>query len=168
MKSTITIIAALILLSSCGAALAQTQQNCNSLHLITTLHMKRIPGDRDLVPFTINGTEKHFLFDTGGSLTQIRDPTAKSLQLIVQPGNIRMYDARGQISNDMASVPDFSLGTMHGTHGFMPVTPNSNAINDDPFDGILALDYLRKNDVEVDFGTGQRSISFLRIIAPAV
>lgn len=152
--------AALLLIAAFGAAKAQP--NCNNLHLLTTLHLTRIPGDtRNLAPFTVNGVEKHFLLDTGGSMTQIKDAAAKSLQLIVQPGNIRMYDARGRMSNDMASVPEFSLGTLHGTHGFMPVTPNENATHPDPFDGILALDYLRRNDVEVDFGTNT-----LNIISP--
>ncbi len=74
--------AALLLIAASGAAKAQP--NCNNLHLLTTLHLTRIPGDtRNLAPFTVNGVEEHFLLDTGGSMTQIKDAAAKSLQLIV-------------------------------------------------------------------------------------
>jgi tetratricopeptide (TPR) repeat protein len=144
------------------ATAAQAVDKCGPISLIAQIQMVRIEGSNlDFVPFTLDGDYTQFMLDTGGSMTQIEESAARDLKLIIQPGNIRMYDMRGQISNSMTLVQNFSMGDMHGTHGMFPVTPNHNAVRTDPWAGILALDYLRRNDVDMDFGTDK-----LNIIAP--
>jgi hypothetical protein len=155
-------LAALILLALCGAAQGEAPREsakplsgeaCGPLRLRNQVQMARLAGDnRDVVPFTINGVEKHFLFDTGGSLTQISETAARALNLIVQPGNIELTDVRGHTSRSMAAIAQFQLGLQGGAHGIFPATPNLDAAHPDPFDGILALDYLQNFDVEMDFG----------------
>jgi Aspartyl protease len=141
--------------ASLGAATAaRAEEKCGPPKIVNQVQMTRLVGSNmDLVPFTINGREMHFLFDTGGALTQIGQTAARSLGLIVQPGNMEIYDVRGNVSNSMAAVPQFVLGHQHGTHGIFPVTANLDAVNPDPFDGIFALDYVQNFDVEMDFGT---------------
>jgi predicted aspartyl protease len=111
--------------------------------------MTRVVGGlRDLVPVSINGAQKNFIFDTGGFFTQIARPTAIDLQLPMRQGNISMVDATGNISRDQASVHEFLIGHMKGTDRVFPVSPNNL-----PVDGIFAIDFLYQMDFDVDFGT---------------
>jgi hypothetical protein len=145
------VFAILILLGAAPAA--QAAEECGPLQLINQVQMTRLAGSNvDLVPFTINGKETHFLLDTGSSLTQIGQATAEALNLVIGPGSIEMYDIRGHASNSMAAIPQFVLGRLGGTHGIFPVAPNLDAETPDPFDGIFSLDYLQQHDVEMDFG----------------
>ncbi|HWC63996.1 MAG TPA: aspartyl protease family protein, partial [Rhizomicrobium sp.] len=58
-----------------------------SLKIVDIIRLKSLGGgSREIIPITINGTEKNFIFDTGGFLTQVARTTAEELQLPIRQG----------------------------------------------------------------------------------
>ncbi|HWY61634.1 MAG TPA: retropepsin-like aspartic protease [Rhizomicrobium sp.] len=117
------------------------------LQIIDIIHMDpAFEGLEERIPVKINGVQKSFIFDTGGSLTQVARAMAEDLKLPVRQGNIQMYDVAGNISRDQAAIHEFMIGHMRGTDVNLPVNPGGL-----PADGIVALDYLHTFDADVDF-----------------
>jgi Aspartyl protease len=134
--------------ASLGAATAaRAADKCGQLSLFDTVHLTRTGGS-DLIPVSINGVTKNFIFDTGGYYTQISRPVVTELKLPVMQGRIQMFDVAGNISRDEASVKTFQIGHMRGTDQQFPVLPTPL-----PIDGVLALDHFISLDMDVDFGT---------------
>ena len=142
-------IAALIALLSSNAHASDT---CGPLKPLNQVQMNR-NGFADMVPVTINGVPKDFLFDTGGYYTQVSRPVADELELPVQQGKIQMSDATGRISRDQASIREFVVGNMRSTDLDFPISPVSL-----PIDGIFALDHWTAFDLDVDFGSDMLNI----------
>jgi hypothetical protein len=121
--------------------------DCSKLQIFDIIHMK--PAYERLeerIPVKINGVEKDFIFDTGGSLTQVARPVAEELKLPVRQGNVQMYDVAGNISRDEATIGEFMIAHMLGKNVVLPVNPSAL-----PADGIVALDYLHTFDADIDF-----------------
>jgi predicted aspartyl protease len=125
---------------------------CGPLKRLNQVQMTR-NGFADVVPVTINGVPKNFLFDTGGYYTQISRPVANELELPIQQGKIQMSDTTGLVSHDQASVREFVVGNMHSADLDFPISPFSL-----PIDGIFALDHWTTFDLDVDFGTDMLNI----------
>ena len=137
---------ALTLIAALLPATAQAQDKCAPPKNLGVLQMKRAQGGSDVIPVGLNGVEKLFLFDTGGSVTQIARGTAQELGLPLRQGNIHMYDLAGHVSRDQVRVDSFTFGSMPGRNAVLPVSPPA------PFEGIFAPDLLLAYDVGVDFG----------------
>jgi predicted aspartyl protease len=127
-----------------GAALAA---DCK-LQMFDTTPMLQRPDGRYLVPVSINGTRENFLFDTGGSRTQISRPLAEDLKLYIHQGRIELFDATGNISRDVASVKEMTIAHMRGTDLELPIAPSG-------VDGVVALDHMATLDVDMDFGASK-------------
>ncbi len=133
------------------AAYAQAQ-NCDPARPVTTIRMIRAPGaNADLVPVSINGAPKNFLFDTGGDRTQIERNVAEELGLPVDDNGIPLYSVTGTISREQARVGRFMLGGVAKDNAVLHLSPNIDLAS--TADGILAPDLLETYDVGADFGS---------------
>ena len=123
--------------------------DCSPLHIINSL--KTQPLTRSglvTVPITLNGVEKRFLFDTGGGLDQITQATVEELKLPLKHSDFRSSGLYKNDSTDYVTVYDVGLGAQHGSSQFM-VVANPNL----PFAGVIALDRMNRQDVDMDFGS---------------
>lgn len=121
--------------------------DCGPLKMVNKVQMQREDGGRrDTIPVRINGTDLHFLFDTGGVTTMIGRETAQSLKLPIRQGDMEFYDLTGNISRDQASVAEFILGRLRGKDVTFPLSPMPHE------EGIFSLNFMLGYDVDVDFG----------------
>ena len=109
-------------------------------------------GQRAVVPVTINGTEKQFLLDTGGAMTQISAAAAEELKLPKVESDVKMLDLYGNASTYAAMVDRFILGRLGDKNTRLPIMTFKD---NDLFSGILAADYMGSYDIELDFAGGK-------------
>jgi predicted aspartyl protease len=133
-------------------AAARAEDKCVPPQVGGTIAMRPALNGSDLIPVSINGTEKFFLFDTGGGLTQIARGAAQELSLTLHAGNVRMFDLAGNVSRDQTMVDNFAFGHLVQKDVPLAVAPPI------PFDGIFAPDRLLDYDVDVDFGANALSL----------
>ena len=126
---------------------AARAQDCGNLQLVNSVQMIRGGGGRDLVPVSINGAKRNFLFDTGGSWTSVSKDLATELHLPVATSDFHLHDMGGNISSDRAKVQEFLIGRLRLRNASLPALSPSRA------DGLYGLDYMLDYDVDVDFGT---------------
>jgi len=133
-------------------AVAADAANCN-LKLTNVVPVKMTDdGRRATLTVKINGTEKQFLLDTGGAMTQISAAAAKELKLPVTDSSVKLLDLYGKASTRAARVDSFLLGRLADKNTELPImTFDGNAL----FSGLLAADYMGKYDVELDFAGGK-------------
>jgi predicted aspartyl protease len=137
-------LAALAVLHA-GTALAADCQ----LHLFDAAQMKRLPDGRDTIPVMVNGNHENFLFDTGGSRTQISRPLAEQLKLNIRQGNGQLFDMSGNVSRDIVTAKDLVIAHMRGADQDLPVSTFKTP------DGIVGLDRFTNLDLDMDFGNDQ-------------
>jgi hypothetical protein len=143
----VVLIAALAALLPCVAQAA----DCGPLKLVDRIQMTPMGTSSDLIPVLVDGAPRNFLFDTGGLYTQIGRSLAESDKLSIHQGNNELIDLRGKISRDQAVLRQFQFGHMRGNNVSLMISPNIET--GVPFDGIMAPDYLKAFDIDVDFGT---------------
>jgi hypothetical protein len=141
------IILTAALLTAVFPVAALAQEKCSQLQIVNTIQMTRGPGGRDLVPVSLNGTAKQFVFDTG-DLTMIGPSTVADLKLDTHDSKIRTFSATGKMSNRYAVVHDFIAGHMHGADVAMQVAPEGEQQQ-----GNFGMDHWNSLDIDVDFGT---------------
>jgi len=145
-----TVLAALLTMATAAGA---EEKKC-TLVKATSVQMIRSPGDdRELVPVTVAGTKKYFLFSTAGAKTQIGKPAADELKLASVAGMRGLNGISGQRSIDGARIPEFDIGGLGRANLIFPITPSIGSDGDTLYDGELAPDYLSFYDVDVDFGS---------------
>ncbi|HET7085056.1 MAG TPA: aspartyl protease family protein [Rhizomicrobium sp.] len=133
-------------------ALAADAAGC-TLKLVNTVPITMAAnGTRVLVPVTINGTEKTFLLDTGGAVTQITASAARELKLPITESGGKLLDLYGGASGGAAKVDDFTLGRLHDKHATLII---STFDGESLYAGLLAADYMGKYDIELDFAGGK-------------
>lgn len=145
-------IPAIVFLATLLPADAYAQDKCSTPQAVNTIQMKRALNGSDLIPVSVNGVEKLFLFDTGGGITQIARNTAEELHLTLHPGNVRVFDLAGNVSRDQTMVDRFAFGRVAQRDVPLAVSPPML------FDGIFAPDRLLDYDVDVDFGADTVSL----------
>jgi len=151
-RAQLRVIMAIAALTALLPSNVYASDTCGPLKPLNQVQMTR-NGFADLVPVTINGVPKNFLFDTGGYYTQVSLPVADELRLPIQQGKIQMSDATGRVSREQASIREFVVGNMRSTDLDFPISPISL-----PIDGIFALDHWTAFDLDVDFGTDMLNI----------
>ena len=111
-------------------------------------------GDQGLmvVPITLDGLEKKFLFDTGGANNYVSGAVAQELKL-PQFASLPLLDMRGNRSDSAVFIKDVTLGTAKTSFVRFQVAPNL------AFDGILSARTIGANrlsfandDLDMDFG----------------
>jgi predicted aspartyl protease len=121
-----------------------------SLKIVNTVPLTvAANGRRVFVPVTINGTQEQFLLDTGGALSQISAPVAKSLNLPIGENHLKMLDLYGEAATDVARIESFGLGRLKARDISLPVM--TATFEGRAFVGILAADLMGEYDVELDF-----------------
>lgn len=135
-----------------SAATAADTANCN-LKIVNTVPIAMAyEGQRVLVPVTINGTQKEFMLDTGGAMTQISAAAAQELKLSITDSDVKMLDLYGNASTKAAKVDSFVLGRLRDRNTRLPL---STFRGEGRISGILAADYMGKYDIELDFAGGK-------------
>jgi predicted aspartyl protease len=152
---------ALILLAMIGPCAA----DCGTLKLLASVRMQPLgSGPLMLVPVRIDGVAERFLFDSGGSLSQLMPAAAKDLQLASQPAKVRLYDIYGNSTARQVTVARLAIGDLETRDLTLWIAP---ARQGDDFrwdffrrprwrphggiDGVLAPDLLGDYDIELDF-----------------
>jgi predicted aspartyl protease len=139
-------------LLACAYAQPATAADC-SLKLVNTVPIKMAhEGQRVVVPVTINGTQKQFLLDTGGVVTQISATAVEELKLPRVESNVKLLDLYGNASTYAAKVDTLVLGRLGDRNTRLPIMTFKD---NDLFSGILAADYMGKYDIELDFSGGK-------------
>jgi hypothetical protein len=124
-----------------------------SLKLVNIVPIKMAyEGQRVVVPVTINGTQKQFLLDTGGVVTQISAAAAEELKLPKVESDVKLLDLYGHASTDAAKVDTLVLGRLGDRNTRLPIMTFAD---NDLYSGILAADYMGKYDIELDFAGGK-------------
>ena len=136
------------ILSALAPTAAWAQESCGQLQIVNTVQMKRVDG-MDIIPVSINGAPKNFLFDTGGSLTMMTGQVAQELKLPTHESRFQMLDLTGNVSDKAVRIQNYIVGHMRGTDVEMQVAPMPNL----GIDGIMGLDGWVVLDLDVDFGT---------------
>ena len=130
---------------------------CGPLKLINQVQLRPANEGRDeLIPVSINGAEKLFIFDTGSPISSVSRVAADELKLPMRQGDLTVYDMAGRISRDEAKVKEFIFG--HGSISdiALPVMNDPKLTN-----GLFGVDFLMKYDADVDFGS-----DVLRLFSP--
>ena len=145
------ILAALLVLGSAGAADAA---DCSSLKIENTVKMMPLGRtNRILVPITLNGVEKKFLFDTGGAFSAISLATVKELGIPQYHSNYRLSNLYGEDSDSFVQIHDVVFGKATNNGVQFQVMGNFGHPEDQvPFDGILATGIFLHDDLDLDFG----------------
>jgi predicted aspartyl protease len=103
---------------------------------------------------TLNGIEKKFLIDTGGSLNIISSAVADQLKLTRKYSGYRTFDLYGHVSQSYAEVEDVEFGAAVQKKIQFQVMDNLAGFkgSEAPFDGLLSTGHFLREDVDLDFG----------------
>ena len=130
--------------------------DCKPLNIVSSLEMTALDASGvSTIPITVNGVEKRFVLDTGGTFAQISPNTADALELPRQDSNIDLYAVDGSVSHSSVRVQDFVLGTLHGGGIVLQVSPMG--VGDD-FDGIFSPVPFIAYDFEMNFAAHKLNI----------
>jgi len=126
---------------------AAKADECAAPKLENAVKMEPI-GDQGEValPIILNGTEKKFLFDTGGgTMNYVSDTVAFTLGLF-KTDNFVALDLAGNKFYSVAGVRKLKFGAVSGEDVLFQIVPNLD------FDGILSAGTMTNDDLDMDFG----------------
>ena len=132
-----------------GAARAA---DCEPLKQMASVQMFQLSdGYQNLVPVSINGHPRLFLFDTGGFRTQISNSAVTELNLTPQYTRAHLYDLSGNSTNFFVTIEQLGIANLRLENQRLPVATVVNGA----MDGLLASDMFLRYDFDVDFGAGK-------------
>jgi Aspartyl protease len=141
-------VAAFLSVAFCDRA---TAADCGPLHPALQLQVDLDSGV-PILPVTVNGTPRRFLFDTGGLVQQISPAVVAELSLRTRDSRVKLFDVGGNTSSKVAYVDSFGIGSAKAKDLQFQVSTVPLGKN---FDGILTPSALPMLDVDIDFGTGK-------------
>jgi hypothetical protein len=142
------IVAAATMLTAVLLPGAAEAADCGALKIVDRIQMERTPANVDLIPVTLNGQAKKFIFSSSDFGTNISKKSVTDLGLHpIANSRLQTIQLGGNRTNEDVTLKQFQFGHMLATDVFMNVSPDSST------DGTIALDVLRANDIDVDFGT---------------
>lgn len=141
----------LALAFACAFPVTAQAADCKPLNIVSQLAMAH-DGGLWGVPISLNGTEKHFLVDTGGVVPQMSAAVADQLKLPVHDSNMELYAADGSMSHKAARVREFMLGKLRAADMDVAISPFNGV------DGILPPAAFPSYDFEMDFASGKLNI----------
>lgn len=127
--------------------------DCAPLQLVTRMPMEFSNERSVTIPVMVNGTPRHFVFDTGGVLTQISPDVAEELHLRQIDSPVKLFDASGNISKKMAIVDEFAVGPIKGSNLRLQVSTIPGRA-----DGLLTQSLFPHMDIDMDFGPGRLAL----------
>jgi hypothetical protein len=109
-----------------------------------------------MVPITLNGVEKKFLFDTGGAINSISRATVEELKLPEYHSKYRVSNLYGDDSDSFVQVHEVIFGTGK-TDGIQFQVMNNPAFDNGraPLDGVVSTGVFAHDDFDLDFGAGR-------------
>ena len=143
-----------ILVASLFVSAPAVAAECGPLQVITTLPMTPLgnPGNVVTVPATIGDKRPvKLLLDTGGAFSEISETIVNELNLPSRPSRVQMVNVAGQRTTQEVRLPSITLGRVRQEGPFFIVDPAPGG-GTEPFDGILAPDFLLNVDLDLDFG----------------
>jgi predicted aspartyl protease len=112
-----------------------------------------------VVPVSLEGTSVQMILDTGSMLSAVDPIVANNLHLIQRRIMQGMaFDVAGESMNYIAIPHDVGLGDMHANNVKLFVWPSPLRGGNGRIGGLLAADYLRHYDVDIDFGSHKLSL----------
>ena len=134
-----------------GGITAAHAADCGPLKQLNSVDL--VPGpNRELVPVSINGTQKLFLLDTGGDVSQISAAAAEELKLPQNDSSLKLLDLYGNASTKAARIDEFTVGHLRGKNLYVAIQPNPDFGKGTRFVGLFSPDLMGRYDVELDFG----------------
>lgn len=103
-------------------------------------------GKHFIVQVYMNGTPLRLLLDTGASTTTVREDKLRYLKVVRE--NVMFSTAGGDVYNHIYQSPTFSVGEIALTN--FNISGTSYYDNDDAYDGLLGMNFLRKFDFKID------------------
>ena len=145
------ILALTLLLGLTGTAYAA---DCSPLQIENSIKMVPLNrSSRFLVPITLNGVEKKFLFDTAGALSTISQSTVKELNLPAYHSRYRLSNTRGQDSWDFVQIHEVRFGNAKNNGVQLQIVGDFGPQGGpEPYDGTLASGVFLHDDFDLDFG----------------
>jgi hypothetical protein len=149
-----TILAAVALTTGVAFSGVAYAADCSPLRIESSVKMVPLGRtDRALVPITLNGVEKKFLFNTSGAISTISAATAKELGLPLYHSRYRLSSLQGQDSWDFVQVHEVLLGTAKNNGVQLQVIDHFGPPGGpEPYDGVLASGLFVHDDIDMDFG----------------
>ena len=140
-------ILAYVVLACCLASRAKAEE-CAAPRLENTVPMETIGDSGEVVvPITLNGVEKKFLFDTGGgAMNYIKPAVALSLGLF-KTDNFPALDLAGNKSYKIAGARSVKFGAIASRDVVL-----FQMVPELAFDGILSAGTMTGNDLDIEFG----------------
>ncbi len=148
------ILALTLLLGLTGTAYAA---DCSPLQIENSIKMVPLNrSSRFLVPITLNGVEKKFLFDTAGALSTISQSTVKELNLPAYHSRYRLSNTRGQDSWDFVQIHEVRFGNAKNNGVQLQIVGDFGPQGgQEPYDGIVSTGVFAHDDFDLDFGAGR-------------
>lgn len=133
-------------------------EECGPLQQAASVDVTMTRNGLPMVPVTLNGSPRQFLFGTGGGLSTITQAAADSLNLHAISSRTRLLNTNGNASSEYVAVDSFVYGGLQGKDLNFLISPNSNLGSPNlPVDGELAGDIMHRYDTEMDFAGGKIS-----------
>jgi len=130
--------------------------DCGPLQQAASVDITMSPGGLPMVPVTLNGSPRQFLFGTAGGISTITQAAADSLNLHAVSSRVRLLSTNGNESGRFVSVESFVHGGLQGKDVSFMISPNPNLGSPNlPVDGELAGDIMERYDTELDFAGGK-------------
>jgi hypothetical protein len=135
-------------------------QTCPPLQMLDQIRLVPVINAPSLlIPVTIDGVGKFMIFDTGAPASAVTRAVAGRLHLAVHASTHgygdELADGYGDLSLDVAAVPDFKFGHEEIKDSAFRIWPDPNLDTPDlRLAGVLSLKELAPYDVDVDFPNG--------------
>lgn len=150
MRPHLALVASTIFIAIPGMADAA---DCSALRIENTVKMEPIArSGLVLVPITLDGVEKKFLFNTSGVLNQVSRATAQELQLNEHHSRYHIADARRHDTESFVEVGDVTFGQGKTKGIQFEISPDPAVGTTAPFDGMLSTGFFTHDDIDMDFG----------------
>lgn len=148
-----TILAAVALTTGVAFSSMAHAADCSPLQIRNTVKMEPVGRSTLLVvPITLDGVDKKFLFNTTSVLNQVSRATAQELQLNEHHSRFRIADPRHHDTESFVQVGDVTFGQAKTKDIQFEITPNPTAGITTPFDGTLSTGIFTHEDIDMDFG----------------
>jgi predicted aspartyl protease len=148
-----TFLASVALIIGVGISGMAHAADCSPLQIRNTVKMEPIARTGlMMVPITLDGQEKKFLFNTSAYLNQISRATAQELQLNEHHSRFHIADPRQHDTESFVQVGDVTFGQAKTKDIQFEIALNPAAGTTAPFAGMLSTGIFTHEDIDMDFG----------------
>jgi hypothetical protein len=129
---------------------------CGPLQRATSVDITMTPNGLPMVPMTLNGSPRKFLFGTAGGISTISKAAADSLNLQAVSTRTKLVSSNGNATQQFVTVDSFAYGGLAGKDLQLMISPFPNLGSPNlPVDGQLTNDIMERYDTDMDFAGGK-------------